>query len=305
MPLRMLTLGLIGGLSIGSLLIGSLPIGSLLAAAPAVAQSQQQPERAPQDVPGGSEPVERAAPAPPALPPALPPAGAAAGEPRCPCEPRPHGEDATEYWPPIRGYRLKITDTLIAGLIALLLWAVWLQGRASRRLVAEAMLSAERQQRAYLAVVPRTIAGVRPNSVGTIEWVIRNLGQTPARQVRPRYNWAVLPNPLPSRHKFAKPAREFPNTFAVMPRDETVSYFEGDAAFTAEQIEAISRNEARLYCWGHTEYQDVFGATWRTGFSVSAGGEAFTRAMTLPADHPSAPRWSWDYGSGHNDIEEA
>jgi hypothetical protein len=56
--------------------------------------------------------------------------------------------------------------------------------------------------------------------------------------------------------------------------------------------------EARIYCWGHIEYEDVFRARWRSRFSVSVGGEAFSRAVNLPADHPSAPQWDWQYASG-------
>jgi len=254
---------------------------------------QQQPEAAPQN-PAAAAPAERAAPVPPAASPA--PAAAAAESVRV--------EQGTEYWPPIRGYRLKITDTLIAGFMALLFWATWLLWRAVQKLVKDAERNAERQLRAYLAVIPKSIGGFRPSAVGKIEWSVKNLGQTPAQKIRHRYNLAVLPHPLPPRHKFAEPSREIANTVALLPKDETVLAFEGDP-FTAQQVEAVSRNEARIHCWGHTEYDDIFGVTWRSRFSVSVGGEAFSRAVNLPADHPSAPRWSWDYGSGHNDIEQA
>ena len=263
---------------------------------PPPAQSQQQqPEAAPQTPPAAAAP---AAPTPAVSP--VPPAPAAAPA----SEPRPRVEEGTEYWPPIRGYRLKVTDTLIAGFTALLLWAIWLLWRATRKLVNDAQRNAERQLRAYLAVIPETIAGFRTNVVGKIEWVVKNLGQTPAQKITHRYNFAVLPNPLPPRHKFAEPTREIAGISALLPKDEAVLYFDGDA-FTAQQIEAISRNEARIYCWGHTEYEDIFGVTWRSLFSVSVGGEAFSRAVNLPADHPSAPPWSWEYGSGHNEIEQA
>ena len=272
-------------------------------ASAAFAQETQQPPpvQQQQTQPGATEPAERAVPAPPALP----PVGTTAPERACPCEPRPQAEDATEYWPPIRGYRLKITDTLIAAFMALLLWATWLTWRATQRLINGAELNAERQLRAYLAVIPKTIGGFRPNTVGTFEWLVKNLGQTPAQKIRHRYELAVLPNPLPARHKFAEPSREISSPSALLPRDETASHFSGEAAFTAQQIEAVSRNEARIYCWGYTEYEDVFRVKWRSRFSVSVGGEAFTRAMGLPADHPSAPPWSWEYGSGHNEIEQA
>jgi hypothetical protein len=265
-------------------------------------QQQQQPERAPQSPERGTEPAATPAPATPVPAPA--PAGAAAAGPTCPCEPRHAGPEATEYWPPIRGYRLKITDTLIAGFMALLFFATWQLWLATRRLVRNADLNAERQLRAYLAASPKTFTGFRANATGRIDWTVKNLGQTPAQKISHRYDWAVLPHPLPARHKFDEPSREVAGTSALLPKDETVSNCNGVAPFTAQQIEAVSRNEARVYCWGHIEYDDVFRVRWRSRFSVSVGGEAFTRAMTLPADHPSAPPWSWEFGNGHNEIEQ-
>jgi hypothetical protein len=259
--------------------------------APQVAP-QQQPERPPQTPERGTEPAATPAPAPPAAP------------APCPCEPRHAGEDATEYWPSVRGYRLKITDTLIAAFMALLFFATWQLWLATRRLVRNAELSSERQLRAYLAAFPKTFGAFRANATGSIQWTVRNLGQTPAQKVSHRYEWAVLPHPLPARHRFDQPSHEVAAASALLPKDETVSLCNATAPFTAQQIEAVSRNEARVHCWGHIEYDDAFRVRWRSRFSVSVGGEAFTRAMTLPADHPSAPPWSWEFGNGHNEIEQ-
>jgi len=240
---------------------------------------------------------------PQAIPSQAPPAAAAAPTVVCCAETRPREAEGTEFWPAFRGYRLRITDTLIVGFMALLFWATWLLWRATRKLVKDAELSAERQLRAYLAVVPKSFGGFRANALGRVDLVIKNLGQTPAQKIKHRFDWAVLPNPLPARHAFPKPTREASNASALLPRDETESRIDGHVPFTAQQIEAISRNEARVYCWGHTEYEDIFRARWRSRLLVSVGGEAFARAVNLPADHPSAPQWDWEYGSGHNEIE--
>lgn len=249
--------------------------------------SQQQLEPVPQAPPSSFEPADRAAP----------PVSAPAAAPR-------PSADATEYWPPIRGYRLKITDTLIAGFAALLLLAIWLLSSTLQKLVRQSERNGERQLRAYLAITPTAISGFRANAAARIECAVRNLGQTPAQRVRHRYSVAVLPHPLPARHKFAAPNRDGANPFALLPKDETLALFDSDA-FTAQQVEAVSRNEARIHCWGYTEYVDIFRVKWRSRFAVSVGGEAFSRAASLPSDHPSAPPWSWEYGSGHNEIEEA
>jgi hypothetical protein len=220
----------------------------------------------------------------------------------CCAEARPRDAEGTEHWPALYGYRLKITDTLIIGFMALLLGAIWLLWRATRKIVSNAELVTERQLRAYLAVVPKGFGGFKANTLGRIDLVIKNLGQTPAQKIKHRFDWAVLPNPLPARHKFPPPTREV-SSGVLPPKDETATAFIGDAAFTAQQIEAVSRNEARVHCWGYTEYEDIFRQRWRIRLSVSVGGEAFTRAINLPDDHPSAPRWSWEYGNGHNEIE--
>lgn len=278
----------------------------LLLAGSARAQQQETPPAQP------APPAEAAAPTSPASPPPgpgpatqAPPAAAAPPAPTVVCcaEARSRDADGTEYWPAFRGYRLKIGDTLIAGFMALLFVATLLLWRATRKLASNAELASERQLRAYLAITPKGFGGFRANTIGRIDLVIKNLGQTPAQKIRHRFEWAVLPNPLPARHSFARPSRETTNAFALLPRDETESQISGQEPFTAQQIEAISRNEARVYCWGYTEFEDVFRARWRSKLLVSAGGEAFARAMTLPPDHPGAPQWSWEFGSGHNEIE--
>jgi hypothetical protein len=271
----------------------------LLLAGSARAQQQEAPPAQP------GQPAEGTVPGPPqATPPQAPPAAVPpAASVVCCADTRPRDAEGTEFWPAFYGYRLKITDTLIVGFMALLLGAVWLLWRATRRLVNTAELATERQLRAYLAVVPKGFGGFKANTLGRIDLVIKNLGQTPAQKIKHRFDWAVLPNPLPARHAFGRPSRESANAFALLPRDEAQSHVNAYESFTAQQIEAVSRNEARVYCWGHTEYEDVFRMRWRCRLLASVGGEAFARAMMLPPDHPGAPQWSWEFGSGHNEIE--
>ena len=292
---------------IGGLIVIAMFSGLLLAESVRSQPAQETPREAPRvqsEQPAeGTLQTQQASP-PPATRPQDPPAAVPpATVSPLGSETRPREAEGTEFWPAFRGYRVKISDTLIVGFMALLFWATWLLWRATRKLVRNAELAAERQLRAYVAVIPKRFGGFRPNTIGRIDWVVKNLGQTPAQNIKHRFDWAVLPNPLPARHAFPKPTREVANTTALLPRDETESHVNGTAPFTAQQIEAISRNAARVHCWGHTEYDDTFRAKWRSRWSVSVGGEAFARAVNLPADHPSAPQWDWEYGSGHNEIE--
>jgi hypothetical protein len=292
--------------SIGGFIAIAIFSGVLLAGS-AQAQQQEAPPVQPAPPADGTVPTPPAPPRQPTIPrePAQTPPAAVAPAPAVVCcaEARPRDAEGTEHWPALYGYRLKITDTLIIGFMALLLGAIWLLWRATRKIVNNAELVTERQLRAYLAVVPKGFGGFKANTLGRIDLVIKNLGQTPAQKIKHRFDWAVLPNPLPARHSFGRPSRETTNAFALLPRDEAPSHVNAYESFTAQQVEAVSRNEARVYCWGHTEYEDVFRMKWRCRLLVSAGGEAFARAMTLPPDHPGAPQWSWEFGSGHNEIE--
>jgi hypothetical protein len=307
--------------AIGGFIAIAIVSGALLAGSAWAQQAQEAPRETPPPAAQPAPPPAGTLQAPPVAPPqgtpsqATPPQAAPAQTPPaaappaapapqcCVVEVKPRDADGTEFWPAVRGYRLRIGDTLIAGFMFLLFVATLLLWRATRKIVHNAELATERQLRAYLAVEPKGFVGFKANTIGRIDLVIKNLGQTPAQKIRHRFEWAVLPNPLPSRHSFARPSRESANAFALLPRDETASQLNGHEPFTAQQIEAVSRNEARVYCWGYTEYEDVFRARWRSKLLVSVGGEAFARAMTLPPDHPTAPQWSWELGTGHNEIE--
>jgi len=58
----------------------------------------------------------------------------------------------TEFWPPFFGYRLKVTDTLIAAFTALLFAATFFLWFTTRNLVRGADDTSKRQLRAYLGV---------------------------------------------------------------------------------------------------------------------------------------------------------
>jgi hypothetical protein len=62
------------------------------------------------------------------------------------------GEQGTEFWPPLWGYRVKVTDSLLVAFTFLLFVATWLLWRATRNLVRGADQTAERQLRAYVLV---------------------------------------------------------------------------------------------------------------------------------------------------------
>jgi hypothetical protein len=72
-------------------------------------------------------------------------------------------EEGTEFWPPLFGYRLKITDTLLVTVTFLLFAATLALWLATRRLVKSGENTAKRQLRAYIVAtikgwdVPETV----------------------------------------------------------------------------------------------------------------------------------------------------
>jgi hypothetical protein len=89
-------------------------------------------------------------------------------------------EEGTEFWPPFAGYRLKITDTLLALFTFGLFVATWLLHRSTKSLVVGAEQTAERQLRAYVFVDASEIRkfGFDQPPEGWLR--IKNGGATPA-----------------------------------------------------------------------------------------------------------------------------
>jgi hypothetical protein len=77
-------------------------------------------------------------------------------------------EEGTEFWPPLFGYRLKITDTLLVTVTFLLFAATLALWLATRRLVKSGENTAKRQLRAYIVAtikgwdVPETARAYSP-----------------------------------------------------------------------------------------------------------------------------------------------
>ena len=104
------------------------------------------------------------------------------GEPNGGPEARYRGEEGTEFWPAFFGYKLKITDTLIAAFTALLFWATWLLWRATKKLVQGAKDTSKRQLRAYVIAGAGDIQEIDNGFL--LAATLKNTGQTPASNVR-------------------------------------------------------------------------------------------------------------------------
>jgi hypothetical protein len=86
----------------------------------------------------------------------------------------------TEFWPPLFGYRLKVTDTLLVTVTFLLFAATFALWWSTRRLVKSGENTAKRQLRAYIVAtikgcdVPETNDGIF-----TFHLAIKNTGLHP------------------------------------------------------------------------------------------------------------------------------
>lgn len=183
-----------------------------------------------------------------------------------------HGsEEGTEFWPPLLGYRLKVTDTLIALFTAGLFVATWFLYWATRDLVNSTIRIESRQseetrilQRAYISVSPHGVEKIpnKPFYAFTVD--IENVGHLPARKVL-----------LFSASKFTQD-RYFKDTKI----DETGFEGEGNVIPPGTKIpqggkwieeglfgvEMQRSPENFLYIWGEVRYHDGFERSRSTKF---------------------------------------
>ncbi len=167
--------------------------------------------------------------------------------------------EGNEFWPAFLGYRLKITDTLLAAFTALLWWA-------TRGLVKGADKTAERQLRASIYVEKTTLTFVDDDWKLIIR--IRNFGQTPAHNVEWASKAAVVdwnggnPKiPLPNENDTETPGSMGPQG----------DIFENELKGKAKTAELATKP---IFLVGTIKYTTVFGSDHTTEFRYYVGGDA-------------------------------
>lgn len=165
-------------------------------------------------------------------------------------------EEGTEFWPVIRGYRLKITDTLVAGFTALLFIATMALWLATQRLVRGADQTAERQLRAYLGLDKM---GFRSEGYfAQYEVGFRNFGTTPANNVRIRLD-TDLRDADDDRPFTIGPG--FQSYGPLSPTQVTVALADENREFDTEEWASIYSGSRILYVFGEVLYEDCFNRT--------------------------------------------
>lgn len=208
--------------------------------------------------------------------------------------------ETTEFWPPICGYRLKITDTLLVGVTFLLFLATGALWVATAHLVEGAEDTAERQLRAYVSANPQTVHGFGSSQRISVDFSLQNHGQTPAFEIDHVFGMGVFANPLPEDFKFPPANRDVFNKSALFPRADMISWFNNDRILSSDEVRDIENDTDRFYIWGKITYRDAFGKLRHTNFSASAGGAQFAKSVRATQSGAKDPGFRWQFGSKHN-----
>jgi hypothetical protein len=148
-------------------------------------------------------------------------------------------EEGSEYWPPLLGYRVKVTDSLLALFTLGVWWATW-------RLVRGADKTAKHELRAYVGVEHVHIEkGEVLASPHCGKIVIRNFGKTMAKDMQIWINGVMADGEVTDF-----PLGDRKSKTVVMP-NESIGGLE-------HEIPVHSNTAAPIYLWGRIEYKDVF-----------------------------------------------
>lgn len=191
--------------------------------------------------------------------------------------------------------------TIVLALSTIFLWG------ATRDLVSGADDTARRQLRAYLSINPTVVENYGTQKRATINWVVKNHGQTPASEIRYKFSIEVMPDPLPSGFDFSKPQLEVTSDSSLFPSggDPTnvlKAWFNNDRPFTDDEYDSIEAGTHRIHVWGIMTYRDVFKRARTTIFNASIGGPDFKETMrqTRSGKTNPGPGYLWVHAGNHN-----
>ncbi len=175
-------------------------------------------------------------------------------------------QEGNEFWPPVYGYRLKVTDTLLTAFTFLLFLATLALWLATRGLVKSADRNADLQLRAYVFVHSCRVVDFEIGKPVSISLVAKNSGQTPSHDT-------TIVAALRYRPKSDKRPLELEsstgNSSGSIGSDGTeTTNLRSSAPLTREQSTSIANGEARLIVHGEINYRTVFGASASSAFKL-------------------------------------
>jgi hypothetical protein len=180
------------------------------------------------------------------------------------------GDKETEFWPPLWGYRLKVTDTLLVAVTFLLFVATIALYRATRNLVIGAENTAKRQLRAYITTNVTRMEPPRPaRPFILIELTVANTGQTPAYSMKHVSRTRIVDYPFAPEFDFFVPFPDDPGQGPLGPGEHLEEIMK-EPPIAREQIEQLASDEPvqQMCTWGTVLYTDIFGAQQHTNYCV-------------------------------------
>jgi hypothetical protein len=160
--------------------------------------------------------------------------------------------------------------------------------------------TAKKELRAYLSDQPIGLK-IWPNSdtarsIIHFIFINENHGQTPARNVRNIVGVSICPHPLPDDFVLQMPEVNIRSAIAIFPTQKFPSE-SSDFSITDERLVSIFRDDGeRIYLFGVTRYDDIYGEPHETGVCVSCGGRVLKEAIE------NARRDAGDSGEGGADL---
>jgi hypothetical protein len=191
--------------------------------------------------------------------------------------------EGTEFWPPVFGYRLKVTDTLVTVFTALLFFATLALWLSTRALVRGAEDTAERQLRAYVFLDGINLRrfDISDKTQWNIQIAWKNTGGTRTRRFVAKVSHDLLDLSKQPLETFDFHDELDAQTFhGLIGPNQSVN----PPPIPVADIHVFSAfgDDMALLIWGWAEYQDVFSdATHRTefGFRVWIEGNILGKSL--------------------------
>jgi hypothetical protein len=169
-------------------------------------------------------------------------------------------EEGTEFWPPLFGHRLKVTDTLLVTVTFLLFAATLALWWSTRRLVKSGENTAKRQLRAYIVAtikgcdVPETSDGIF-----TFHLAIKNTGQTPAHELKVISRTDIFDYPFTEDFDFSIPNMDNPSVSLLGAQEVTGSESRSEPMTSESWRHILNKNSGKRLCtYGTIRYHDIF-----------------------------------------------
>lgn len=143
----------------------------------------------------------------------------------------------------------RLTDWLLALLIAVLAGGNWHQWKLTRK----ALISANR---AYVFVKECNMHPVEDGNLWIIDFLLENTGKTPARNLQAPAVWSSFPAQIPADFHLADLKATKTTKLKPAGPGQTIKLSTEELPVAA--LEEAARGTHRLLAWGWAEYNDVF-----------------------------------------------